>query len=52
MPRPNLGRVQGLVKDFCSAADLGYREESFIESFRQIVHHLSDAGAAISLRPD
>jgi len=52
MPRPNLRRVQGLVRDFCVAADLGYREESFVESFRQIVHHLSDAGAAASHRPD
>ena len=46
MPRPNLRRVQGLVRDFCVATDLGYREESFIESFRQIIHCLSDAGAA------
>jgi len=46
MPRPNLRRVQSLVRDFCIATDLGYREESFVESFRQIVHHLSDAGAA------
>ena len=52
MPRPNLRRVQGLVRDFCLATDLGYREESFVGSFRQIVHHLSDAGAAASLRPD
>ena len=52
MPRPNLRRAQGLVRDFCVATDLGYREESFIESFRQIVHHLSDAGAAASRRPD
>jgi fatty acid desaturase len=51
MPRPNLRRVQGLVRDFCIATDLGYREESFVESFRQIVHHLSDAGAAASRRP-
>ena len=46
MPRPNLRRVQGLVRDFCVATDLGYREESFVGSFRQIVHHLSDVGAA------
>jgi fatty acid desaturase len=46
MPRPNLRRVQGLVKDFCVATDLRYSEESFVESFRQIVQHLSDAGAA------
>jgi fatty acid desaturase len=52
MPRPNLRRVQGLVRDFCVATDLGYREESFVESFRQITQHLSDAGAAASRRPD
>ena len=46
MPRPNLRRVQGLVRDFCVAADLCYREESFAGSFRQIVQHLSDVGAA------
>jgi len=48
MPRPNLRRVQGLVRDFCVATDLGYREESFVESFRQSVHHLSNAGATTS----
>jgi len=52
MPRPNLRRVQGLVRDFCVATDLGYREESFVGSFRHIVHHLSDAGAAVSAHPD
>jgi fatty acid desaturase len=46
MPRPNLRRVQPLVRDFCAATDLGYSEEDFVESFRQIVHHLSDVGAA------
>jgi fatty acid desaturase len=46
MPRPNLRRAQVLVRDFCAAADLGYREESFAGSFRQIVYHLSEAGAA------
>jgi fatty acid desaturase len=51
MPRPNLRRVQGLVRDFCAAADLGYSEEGFVGSFRQIIHHLSNAGAAASHRP-
>ena len=46
MPRPNLRLVQGLVRDFCTATDLGYSEESFTGSFRQITHHLADAGAA------
>ena len=48
MPRPNLRRVQDLVRDFCVATDLGYSEESFVASFRQIVQHLSDAGVAAS----
>jgi fatty acid desaturase len=52
MPRPNLRRVQGVVRDFCAAADLGYSEEGFTESFRQITRCLSDAGAASSRRPD
>jgi fatty acid desaturase len=47
MPRPNLQRVQGLVRDFCIATDLGYSEEGFVESFRQIMHHLSESGVAI-----
>jgi fatty acid desaturase len=46
MPRPNLRRVQGLVREFCVATELGYCEESFVESFRQIVQHLSEVGAA------
>jgi fatty acid desaturase len=52
MPRPNLRRVQGLVREFCVATDLGYQEESFAGSFRQIVHHLSEDGAAVSARVD
>jgi fatty acid desaturase len=52
MPRPNLRRVQGLVRDFCTATELSYGEESFVESFRQIIRHLSAAGAATSRHPD
>jgi fatty acid desaturase len=52
MPRPNLRRVQGLVRDFCTDTGLGYSEESFAGSFRQIIHHLSAAGAATSRHPD
>jgi fatty acid desaturase len=52
MPRPNLRRAQGLVRDFCAAAGLGYSEESFTGSFRQIIRHLSDTAAAASRRPD
>ena len=52
MPRPNLRRVQGLVRDFCAATDLGYSEESFVGSFRQIIRHLSETGAATTRRRD
>jgi fatty acid desaturase len=51
MPRPNLRRVQGLVRDFCAASELGYSEEGFVETFRQITRHMSDAGAASARRP-
>jgi fatty acid desaturase len=51
MPRPSLRRVQELVRDFCAAADLGYSEETFVESFRQILRHLSDAATAASGPP-
>jgi fatty acid desaturase len=44
MPRANLRLVQGMVRDFCVTSGLGYSEESFVESFRQILQHLSDAG--------
>lgn len=52
MPRPNLPRVQHLVRDFCAATNLGYSEENIVETFRQIIHHLSDAATATSHRPD
>jgi fatty acid desaturase len=54
MPRPNLRRVQGLVRDFCAATDLGYSEENVVESFRQIIHHLSVTAQPppASRRPD
>ena len=52
MPRPNLPRVQHLVRDFCAATDLGYSEENFAESFRQIIHHLSDTATAAGRRAE
>ena len=52
MPRPNLPRVQHLVRDFCAATNLGYSEENIVETFRQIIHHLSDAATATSHHPD
>jgi fatty acid desaturase len=51
MPRPNLRRVQGLVRDFCAATGLAYSEDSFAGSFSQIIRHLSAAGAASGRPP-
>ena len=52
MPRPNLRRAQVLVRDFCAAAGLGYREDNFADSFRQVIQHLREAGAAPGRQPD
>jgi fatty acid desaturase len=46
MPRPNLRRVQGLVQDYCATAGLGYSEDSFTGSFRQILCHLNRTATA------
>jgi len=40
MPRPNLARAQGIVRSFCLEAGLGYREESFVGSFRDTLRQL------------
>jgi hypothetical protein len=42
MPRPNLRRVQGLVRDYCAGTGLGYSEESFTGSWHW--HGLGAAG--------
>jgi fatty acid desaturase len=51
MPRPNLVLVQGLVQDYCAAAGLGYSEDSFTGSFRQILRHLNHTATAIPATP-
>jgi fatty acid desaturase len=51
MPRPNLPRVQHLVQDFCATTNLGYSQDNFIHTFRQILHHLNDTAPAPSHRP-
>ena len=40
MPRPNLARAQCLVRAFCIEGGLGYREDSFISTFRQVLGQL------------
>lgn len=46
MPRSNLRRAQGLVKEFCAQSQLEYCEVSLVESFRRIIRHLRIASTA------
>jgi fatty acid desaturase len=43
MPRPNLTRAQGIVRDFCLANKFGYREDSLLGSYRQTIRSLQPA---------
>ena len=49
MPRPNLRRAQGLVREFCMASDFGYCEDNLVGSFRQIIQYLRLMAAADEL---
>ena len=40
MPRPNLARAQGLVRDFCLANNLHYTEDTLSGSYRQTLRSL------------
>lgn len=44
MPRPNLRRVQPLVREFCVQNDIAYTEASFAGAFRDVVTHLNGVG--------
>ena len=46
MPRPNLARAQAIVRNFCVDSGLGYREDSFVGSFRVILRQLHAVAAA------
>jgi fatty acid desaturase len=43
MPRPNLTRAQGIVREFCLVNNFGYREDSLFGSYRQTIQHLRPA---------
>ncbi len=44
MPRPNLRRAQGLVRDYCQRHGVSYREDTLISSYAQTVRHLDAVG--------
>jgi fatty acid desaturase len=41
MPRPNLARAQCLVRAFCIEGGLGYCEDTFVATFRQVLGKLA-----------
>jgi fatty acid desaturase len=45
MPRPNLRRAQALIRSYCHSHDVAYHEASFLASYAQTLHHLSDVGS-------
>ena len=42
MPRPNLKRVQTLVREYCSQLGVTYTEVGFFTSYRIVVQYLND----------
>lgn len=44
MPRPNLRRAQGIVRDFCARHRVTYTETSLFGSYRIVVQHLNKVG--------
>ncbi|TNM69706.1 acyl-CoA desaturase [Streptomyces sp. NP160] len=44
MPRPNLRRVQPLVREFCATHGIPYTETSLVGSYRAIISHLNEVG--------
>ena len=44
MPRPNLRRAQGLVRDYCQRHGVFYREDTLISSYAQTLRHLDLVG--------
>jgi hypothetical protein len=44
MPRPNLRKVQPIVREFCTERDVAYEETGLIDSYGQALRHLHEAG--------
>ncbi len=42
MPRPNLKRVQPLVRDYCAQLGVTYTEVGFLTSYRTVIDYLND----------
>lgn len=46
MPRPNLRRVQPIVRAFCREHGIAYTEQTLVGSYRSIIGHLNRVGLA------
>jgi len=46
MPRPNLRKVQPIVREFCASHDVPYTETSLMESYGIVVRYLNKVGLA------
>ncbi|TDD64570.1 fatty acid desaturase family protein [Actinomadura rubrisoli] len=44
IPRCNLRRAQPIVRDYCAEVGLAYTETGVVESYRQVLGHMHDAG--------
>jgi fatty acid desaturase len=42
MPRPNLRRVQPLVRAFCAEKDIRYVETGLLDSYRLVLRHMHE----------
>jgi fatty acid desaturase len=47
MPRPNLRRAQPLVREFCAARGIDYRESSALGSYGEALRYMHDIGAPL-----
>jgi fatty acid desaturase len=46
MPRPNLRKVQPIVREFCATHDIPYTETSLMESYGIVIRYLNKVGLA------
>ena len=44
MPRPNLRKVQPMVREFCATHGIPYTETTLVGSYRAIISHLNEVG--------
>jgi len=51
MPRPNLARAQSIIRTFCIESDLGYCEDTLVNSYRKAARHSRAVVAPTALAP-